>query len=192
MRELTVSDMQIIEIIKAVSMNAKVVIMDEPTSSITEGEVRTLFKQVNRLRDSGISIIYITHKMDEIMEIGDDASILRDGQLISTHKVQDLTKDQIITKMVGREMKDVYPVKTAVPGEIVLELKNLNKKVPLKTLIFRCARVRYWEWPDWLEPDGQRYSGLSSDWTSWTAVKFCMRENRSTSQKPGMRSTLAS
>ncbi|WP_411335815.1 sugar ABC transporter ATP-binding protein [Ruminococcus gauvreauii] len=128
MRELTVSDMQIIEIIKAVSMNAKVVIMDEPTSSITEGEVRTLFKQVNRLRDSGISIIYITHKMDEIMEIGDDASILRDGQLISTHKVQDLTKDQIITKMVGRQMKDVYPVKTAVPGEIVLELKNLNKK----------------------------------------------------------------
>ena len=109
---------------------------------------------------------------------------MRDGQLISTHKVQDLTKDQIITKMVGREMKDVYPVKTAVPGEIVLELKNLNKKVPLKTLIFRCARGRYWEWPDWLEPDGQRYSGLSSDWTSWTAVKFCMRENRSTSQNP--------
>lgn len=128
MRELTVSDMQIIEIIKAVSMNAKVVIMDEPTSSITEGEVRTLFKQVNRLRDAGISIIYITHKMDEIMEIGDTASILRDGQLVSTHQVKDLTKDQIITKMVGRELKNVYPPKTAVPGEVVLELKNLTKK----------------------------------------------------------------
>jgi len=127
MRELTVSDMQIIEIIKAVSMNAKVVIMDEPTSSITEGEVRTLFQQVNRLRDSGISIIYITHKMDEIMEIGDDASILRDGELISTHKVEDLTKDQIIAKMVGREMTDVYPKKTQVPGKVILEIKNLNK-----------------------------------------------------------------
>ena len=128
MRELTVSDMQIIEIIKAVSMNAKVVIMDEPTSSITEGEVRTLFTQVNRLRAAGISIIYITHKMEEIMEIGDTASILRDGELISTHRVKELTQEQIITKMVGREMKDVYPRKTAPIGETILELKNLSKK----------------------------------------------------------------
>lgn len=128
MRELTVSDMQIIEIIKAVSMNARVVIMDEPTSSITEGEVRTLFEQVNRLRDAGISIIYITHKMEEIMKIGDTASILRDGELISTHKVKDLTQEQIITKMVGREMKDIYPQKTASIGKTILELKNLSKK----------------------------------------------------------------
>ncbi len=128
MHELTVSDMQIIEIIKAVSMNAKVVIMDEPTSSITEGEVRTLFKQVARLKSAGISIIYITHKMDEIMEIGDTASILRDGQLISTHRVQDLTKDQIIAKMVVRELTDVYPVKEAIPGEPILQLKGVSKK----------------------------------------------------------------
>ena len=127
MRELTVSDMQIIEILKAVSMDAKVVIMDEPTSSITEGEVRKLFEQVNRLRSAGVSIIYITHKMEEIMEIGDVASILRDGMLISTHQVKDLTQNEIITKMVGREIKDVYPPKTAIPGDKVLEIKNLCK-----------------------------------------------------------------
>lgn len=128
MGTLTVSDMQIIEIIKAISMNAQLIIMDEPTSSITDNEVRTLFKQVEKLKASGISIIYITHKMDEIMEIGDDASILRDGQLISTHAVKELTKDEIITKMVGREMNDVYPPREANIGEPILELKDLSRE----------------------------------------------------------------
>ena len=109
MRSLTVSDMQIIEMMKAISKNAKVIIMDEPTSSITESEVAVLFEQIRKLKTAGIGIIYITHKMDEIFEIGDKATILRDGKTISTHNVRDLTKPQIIAEMVGREITEVYP-----------------------------------------------------------------------------------
>ncbi len=128
MNELTVSDMQIIEMIKAVSTDAKVIIMDEPTSSITEGEAKILFQQVKRLRAAGLAIIYITHKMEEIMEIGDTASILRDGELISTHPVKELTQAEIISKMVGREMTAVYPVKKTQPGAAIFEIRNLNRR----------------------------------------------------------------
>lgn len=128
MGTLTVSDMQIIEIIKAISVNARLIIMDEPTSSITEGEVKVLFEQINKLRDRGITIIYISHKLDELMEIGDRASVMRDGKLISTDDVKNLTKSEIITRMVGRTMDDVYPVKTAPVGEAILEIKNLYKE----------------------------------------------------------------
>ena len=128
MRSLTVSDMQIIEIIKAISRNAKLIIMDEPTSSITESEVAVLFKQVEKLKAAGIGIIYITHKLDEIFQIGDKATILRDGQVVSTHDVKELKKAQIIAKMVGRELKEVYPPKENIPGDVILELKGLTSK----------------------------------------------------------------
>lgn len=126
MRTLTVSDMQIIEIIKATSKDVKVIIMDEPTSSITESEVKVLFEQVKKLKAAGIGIIYITHKMDEIFEIGDKATILRDGQVVSTHDVKDLTKPQIIAKMVGREMTEIYPPRNNVPGDVIMEIKGLS------------------------------------------------------------------
>lgn len=128
MRSLTVSDMQIIEIIKATSKDAKVIIMDEPTSSITESEIAVLFEQVKKLKAVGIGIIYITHKLDEIFEIGDKATILRDGQVISTHNVEDLTKPQIIEKMVGREMTEVYPPRKNIPGDVIMEIKGLCSK----------------------------------------------------------------
>lgn len=125
MRTLSTSDMQIIEIIKAVSRNARLIIMDEPTSSITDSEVAVLFTQVAKLKAAGIGIIYITHKMDEIFAIGDEATIIRDGKTISSHKVADLTKEEIISRMVGREMKEIYPPGKTNPGEVLLELKNL-------------------------------------------------------------------
>lgn len=128
MRTLTVSDMQIIEIIKAISKNAKVIIMDEPTSSITESEVAVLFEQIMKLKKAGIGIIYITHKMDEIFQIGDQATILRDGKVVSTHRVEELTKNEVIAKMVGREITDVYPGRKNIPGETVLEIHDLTSK----------------------------------------------------------------
>ncbi len=128
MRTLTVSDMQIVEMMKAISKNAKIMIMDEPTSSITESEAAVLFEQIRKLKEAGIGIIYITHKMDEIFEIGDEATILRDGKVISTHKVQDLTKAQIIAKMVGRELTEIYPPRSNVSGETILRLKGLTGK----------------------------------------------------------------
>ncbi|MBO7710023.1 MAG: sugar ABC transporter ATP-binding protein [Lachnospiraceae bacterium] len=126
MRSLTVSDMQIIEIIKAISVNAKVIIMDEPTSSITEAEVAVLHEQIHRLKAMGISIIYISHKLDELKKVGDRLTILRDGQTISSHHIDDLTQDEIIAKMVGRKMDNVYPEKTAKVGEKLFEVKGLT------------------------------------------------------------------
>lgn len=121
---LSVSQMQSVEIAKAVSMNAKVVILDEPTSSLTDNEVEALFRIINDLRDKGVSMIYISHKMDEILRIADDVSIMRDGQYVGTWEASELTTDMIITKMVGRELTNIYPPKNNVPGEVVLEVKD--------------------------------------------------------------------
>jgi methyl-galactoside transport system ATP-binding protein len=123
---LSVSQMQAIEIAKAVSANAKIIIMDEPTSSLTQNEVDNLFEIINSLRKKGISIIYISHKMDEILSISDDVTIMRDGQFIGTWGAKELTIDMIVTKMVGRELKNLYPPKFNVPGEVVLEVKDLT------------------------------------------------------------------
>ncbi len=140
MRSLTVSDMQIIEIIKAISVNARIIIMDEPTSSITEGEVAVLHEQIHRLKERGISIIYISHKLDELKQVGDHLTVLRDGKTISTHDINELTTDEIITKMVGRKMDNVYPVKEAEIGEKLLEVKNLTQPGVFSNISFTLRR----------------------------------------------------
>jgi methyl-galactoside transport system ATP-binding protein len=127
---LSISQMQSVEIAKAVSMNAKVVILDEPTSSLTDNEVEALFRIINDLRKKGVGIIYISHKMDEIFRISDDISIMRDGQYIGTWEAKDLTMDSIIAKMVGRELTNMYPPKDNVPGEVLLEVKGLTSILP--------------------------------------------------------------
>lgn len=127
---LSISQMQSVEIAKAVSMDAKVVIMDEPTSSLTDNEVEALFTIINDLREKGVAIIYISHKMDEILRISDDVSIMRDGQYIGTWEAKELTTDIIISKMVGRELSNIYPPRDNVPGEIILEAKNLTSILP--------------------------------------------------------------
>ena len=127
---LSISQMQSVEIAKAVSMNAKVVIMDEPTSSLTDNEVEALFRIINDLRDKGVSIIYISHKMDEILRISDEVTIMRDGQYVGTWESKDLTTDMIIAKMVGRELTNVYPPKDNVPGDVILEVKGLTSILP--------------------------------------------------------------
>ncbi len=127
---LSISQMQSVEIAKAVSMNAKVVILDEPTSSLTDNEVEALFRIINDLRDNGVSIIYISHKMDEILRISDDVSIMRDGQYVGTWESKDLSIDTIIAKMVGRELTNLFPPRDNVPGEPILELKGLTSILP--------------------------------------------------------------
>lgn len=123
---LSVSQMQSVEIAKAVSANARIIIMDEPTSSLTQNEVDNLFDIINSLRKKGISIIYISHKMDEILSISDEVTIMRDGQYIGTWDAKDLTIDMIVTKMVGRELKNLYPPKSNVPEEVIFEVKDLT------------------------------------------------------------------
>ena len=127
MRNLSVSDMQIIEIIKALSKNARLIIMDEPTSSITDRDVDILFQQIQKLKEKGIAVIYITHKIDEIFRIGDMVSVLRDGELVYTSGLKNLTKDKVISLMVGRDMKEIYPPNHTRPGEPVFQLKGFTK-----------------------------------------------------------------
>lgn len=128
--ELGVSQMQSVEIAKAVSANCRVLILDEPTSSLTANEVEALFRIVNDLKAEGVAIVYISHKMDEILRIGDEVTIMRDGKYIGTWEAKDLTTDLIITRMVGRELTNLYPKRENVPGEVIFEVKNFTSINP--------------------------------------------------------------
>jgi methyl-galactoside transport system ATP-binding protein len=129
-RELSASKIQSLEIAKAVSNRARVIIMDEPTSSLTEHEVATLFTIIRRLRDQGVAIIYISHKIEEILAISDEVSIMRDGRHIGTFNAGDLTTDLIIKHMVGRDLSNRFPPKDNTPGDLLMEVKNLISARP--------------------------------------------------------------
>ena len=124
--DLSVPQRQMIEIAKAVSYNSKIIVMDEPTSSLTEREVAHLFKIIRKLRDKGCGIIYISHKMEEIKEISDDITIMRDGKWVATEAVKDLTTDQIINMMVGRDLTNRFPPKDNIVKEVILKVENLT------------------------------------------------------------------
>ena len=128
MSTLPVSQRQMVEIAKAVSYNAKIIVFDEPTSSLTETEVEHLFRIISMLRDKGCGIIYISHKMEEILRISDDVTIMRDGQWVATRPASELTMNEIIRLMVGRELTNRFPPKDNVPGEAILEVEHLSGK----------------------------------------------------------------
>ncbi len=128
MKTMSVSQRQMCEIAKAVSYDAKVIVLDEPTSSLTEREVRKLFKIVSDLRAQGVSFVYISHKMDEIFEICDEVSVLRDGHMIMTKPVKETNMGEIVSAMVGRSLDQRFPPVDNVPGEVALEVKNLSTK----------------------------------------------------------------
>ena len=168
--KLSVSQRQMVEIAKAVSYNAKIVVLDEPTSSLTENEVEHLFRIIKKLTDQGVGIIYISHKMDEILRISDEVTIMRDGQWVATRDASALTNEEIIRLMVNREMSQRFPEKKNQPGEVLMEVKNLTGRyeptcrdvsfnlhrgevlgvaglvVPLalKRALFRIQGKRYW------------------------------------------------
>lgn len=126
MAKLSVSQRQMVEIAKAASYNAKILVLDEPTSSLTQEEVDHLFKIMNKLKEKGCGLIYISHKMEEILQISDDVTIMRDGKWIDTLSAKELTTDKIIKLMVGRDLTHRFPPKTNKPGETILEVKNLT------------------------------------------------------------------
>ena len=128
MRTMSVSQRQMVEIAKAVSYNAKIIVLDEPTSSLTEREVKKLFSIVNELKAKGVSFIYISHKMDEIFEICDTVSVLRDGKLIMTKKTKDTTMNELISAMVGRSLDKRFPDVDNVPGRDYLVVSHLTTK----------------------------------------------------------------
>lgn len=128
--ELSVSQMQSVEIAKAVSANCRVLILDEPTSSLTSNEVEALFRIIEDLKAENVAVVYISHKMDEILRIADEVTIMRDGQYVGNWLAEELTTDKIITRMVGRELTNLYPKRENVPGEVVFEVKNFTSIHP--------------------------------------------------------------
>ena len=141
MSTMPVSQRQMVEIAKAVSYNSKVIVFDEPTSSLTEEEVEHLFKIINMLRDRGVGIIYISHKMAEIKRISDEITIMRDGTWVATRPAAELEMQDIIRLMVGRELTNQFPPKTNKPGETYLEVKNLTAQYSLlKDVSFKARR----------------------------------------------------
>ena len=124
--DLPIAERQMIEIAKAVSYKSKVIVMDEPTSSLTEKEVEHLFRIIKKLKESGVGIIYISHKMEEIKMISDEITILRDGKWISTNDVSKISTEQIISMMVGRDLTERFPKKDNKAKEMILEVKNLT------------------------------------------------------------------
>ncbi len=127
---LPVSQKQMIEIAKAVSYNARIIVMDEPTSSLTEKEVEHLFRIIDKLKKKNTSVIYISHKMEEILRISNDVTVMRDGRWIATKPASELTIDSIIKMMVGRELTERYPKKETVPGKVLLEVENISTLSP--------------------------------------------------------------
>jgi methyl-galactoside transport system ATP-binding protein len=123
---LSVSQRQMVEIARAVSHKSRIIVFDEPTSSLTEVEVEHLFRIINNLQDQGCAIIYISHRMNEILRISDEVSVMRDGKLVDTSLAADLTTDKIITKMVGRKLNNVFPPKDNFPGQVVFKVEGLT------------------------------------------------------------------
>ncbi|GLC31112.1 sugar ABC transporter ATP-binding protein [Clostridium omnivorum] len=128
--KLSVSKVQAIEIAKAVSYKSKVIVMDEPTSSLTETEVAHLFRIIRKLREQGVAIIYISHKMEEILEISDEVSIMRDGKYVGTWDSSTLTTDMIISKMVGRDLENLFPPRENVPSDVIMRVENYTSPNP--------------------------------------------------------------
>lgn len=128
MRNMSVSQRQMCEIAKAISYHSKIIVLDEPTSSLTEPEVRKLFTMMRKLRDQGISLIYISHKMDEIFEICDQVSVLRDGKLVMTKDTSETNLDELIAAMVGRSLENRFPPVDNTPGNDILSIQHLSTK----------------------------------------------------------------
>ena len=141
MSTMPVSQRQMVEIAKAVSYNSKVIVFDEPTSSLTEEEVEHLFRIINMLRDRGMGIIYISHKMAEIKRISDYITIMRDGTHVATKPAAELEMNDIIRLMVGRELNNQFPPKTNKPGDVYLKVENLTAQYSLlKDVSFEARR----------------------------------------------------
>lgn len=135
-RDLTAAQQQMVEIAKVISKKAKVVIMDEPTSSLSEHEINALFEQLDNLRNNQVTVIYISHRMAEIFRMCDRATILRDGCKVKTCMIKDTTESEIVNSMVGREIKDYYNRQAHTPGKEMLRVEGLTRKKEFKDISF--------------------------------------------------------
>jgi len=139
--KLSVAQQQMVEIAKALSINAKVLIMDEPTAALTESEIESLFKVTNMLKSQGVGIVYISHRLEELALIADRATVMRDGCFVKTVDYKYIRIDELISMMVGRDLGDIFPKRASKPSdEVVLEVKDLNRSGVLKDINFNLRR----------------------------------------------------
>ena len=140
MVDLSIASMQMVEIATAISYNSKLIIMDEPTSAITEKEVAHLFGMINNLRDKGVAIVYITHKMDEVFQISDEVTVLRDGMFVGTKLASKMTKLDLISMMVGRELTNFFPKEDVQIGDVKMEVRNISLEGKFRNVSFEVHR----------------------------------------------------
>lgn len=140
LKDLTVSDIQMLEIIKAISNKSDIIIMDEPTSAITLKEVERLFVKIRELKARGVSIIYISHKLDEVFQIADEITVFRDGTVVESHPKEELDIETVISLMVGRKLTNTYPKEQVKTGENILEVKNLNSTGVYRNVSFKVKK----------------------------------------------------
>ena len=138
--DLSVAEMQMVEIVKAISYNAEILILDEPTSAISDTEVKKLFKIIRTYTERGMSVIYISHKMDEIFEICDEITVLRDGEYIDTKKIQNITEDSLIQMMVGRSLDEFFPKTITRKGKVSLRVENLSLPGKFENISFEAVQ----------------------------------------------------
>jgi len=139
-RDFGIAQQQMIEVAKALSLDAKILVMDEPTSALSETEIRQLFGTIRRLKAKGVAIIYISHRLEEIFEIGDRVTVLRDGKCVGTKNVAETSKSELVRMMVNRELKEQYPRQRPPMGEEVLRVQNLCRRGTLKNISFALRR----------------------------------------------------
>lgn len=137
---LSVAQQQMVEIAKAISVKSRIIVMDEPSATLTMHELERLFGLTRKLKEQGVGIIYISHRLEEIFEIADRVTVFRDGERISTREVRDVTKEYLIREMVGRELKDDYPKRNAVAGQELLRVEGLTRKGVLHEISFSLRK----------------------------------------------------
>ena len=138
--DLPLAQRQMVEVAKALSTNAKLIVMDEPTSSLTDRETKILMDVIRRLRDSGVTVVFISHRMSELFEISERITVLRDGECVGTVDTKDCTEDRLIGMMVGRSVSDIYPKNDAEPGDVVLEARHLKAGKMVQDVSFQLRR----------------------------------------------------
>jgi len=139
-RDLGVAEQQMVEVAKALSLKAKILVMDEPTSALTDKEIKDLFQAIRSLKEKGVSIIYISHRLEELFEIGDKVTVLRDGKYVGMHPISEITKSDLIQMMVNREVNEQFPKQKSNIGEEILRIEGFNKQNILNNISFSLHR----------------------------------------------------
>lgn len=141
--DLNVAQQQIVEIAKAITFNCKLLILDEPTSALSEADAEVLFKIIRDLKSKGISILYISHRLREIFELADRITVLRDGRYITTLNTAETNPDQVVSLMVGREIREMYPPKSSKIGREVFRVENISSD-KVQNVSLPCTKVKFW------------------------------------------------